>query len=143
MSHEGRYSTRWSRRVAHKSVLESFISAPKFIMSNKSSEESTKGENSRLFGSFVLRDKIASLRMSINSSLASLTATKESEKDDGSILFTAKKMLYDSSEYCQANYPYISTITRTHSPEIIAAYTIGTGLFSWSKCAICAHCVAL
>lgn len=42
--------------------------------------------------------------------------------------------LYEASEYCQKNYPWPAAVTRSHSPEIIAAYTVGSFAFCWSKC---------
>ena len=82
---------------------------------------------------FSLKEKITSARLSFNDTLKSLVPSEVIPKQEENMLDVVKRPLYQCSEYSQQNFPYMSTVTRTHAPEIIGAYTTGMGLISLSK----------
>lgn len=109
-------------------------------MSNNSSDNSNKPAETpkddslyTQYQNFSLRDKIAKARTNVTSSLTSVVPTKMIPLPDETMLDVVKKPLYEASEYCQANFPYIATVSRSHATEIIGAYTVGGAIFSLSK----------
>ena len=82
---------------------------------------------------FSLREKIAENREKFNQKLASMVPKEVIPKKGEGVIDVIKKPLYTASDYIEENVPYFATLSRSHAPELIAAYTIGNGLLSWSK----------
>lgn len=106
--------------------------------SNDNKPKPTKDENGssdlyKQYQNFSLREKIAKVRSKVTSSLTAVVPTKIIPLPDETMFDVVKKPLYEASEYCQSNFPYIATVSRSHASEIIGAYTIGGALFSLSK----------
>jgi hypothetical protein len=82
---------------------------------------------------FSLRSEIAKIRVKVTDKINSSVPSYMIPYPNESTLDVIKRPLYDLSDYAEENFPYAAKISRSHAPEIIGMYTVGTYLFSLRK----------
>lgn len=81
---------------------------------------------------YSLKNDITKVRDRINEPLASLPEIAIPHYDE-TRLDVVKRPLYEASEYCQKNYPYLATISRSHHNHIVAVTTLAVAISSRSN----------